>query len=136
MRILICLLALFTGLASAQSTSVIVDGTSGWVTVDYDFRGSSAYNLTATGKWGGGRVPNVTADGSDEIMHPTVPFPQFPVYSLVGKFDNGRPFLIGRKAILNTYGIKGIENKTLQVIMNDGHRGDNSGAVKLVIKPR
>jgi hypothetical protein len=113
-----------------QTTSFTVPGNQQWIETDLDVREGETLNFRVAGEVEYAPNARVTPAGVARRSPggPEVPIPSAPAGALVGRIDNGQPFLIGR----NT-SVRMPANGTLFLGINDDNVTDNSGDFRVMI---
>jgi hypothetical protein len=117
-------------LGRRQTTSYTIPGNRQWTETDVNVRAGETLELRTAGeveyapnaKVSAAGAPRRTPGGAD------VPIPNAPAGALIGRVDNGQPFLIGR----NT-SVRVPASGTLFLGINDDNVSDNSGDFRLII---
>jgi hypothetical protein len=117
-------------LGRRQTTSFSIPGNQQWTETDVIVRDGETVELRVTGDIEYAPNARVSAAGAPRRTAggPDVPLPSAPAGALIGRIDNGQPFLIGR----NT-SVRMPANGTLFLGINDDNVGDNNGAFRVVI---
>jgi len=113
-----------------QTTTFTVPGNQKWIETDITVQGGQNVDVRATGEVEYAPNAKVTAAGAPRRTPggPDVPIPNAPAGALIGRIDNGQPFIIGR----NT-SVRMPEGGTLFLGINDDNVGDNNGNFRVII---
>ncbi len=113
-----------------QTTSFTVPGNQQWIETDINVRDGETLNFRVSGEVE--YAPNARVNPAGAARRtpggPDVPIPNAPAGALVGRIDNGQPFLIGR----NT-SVRMPANGTLFLGINDDNVTDNGGDFRVLI---
>ena len=113
-----------------QTTSFTVPGNQQWIETDINVRDGETLNFRVSGEVE--YAPNARVNPAGVARRtpggPDVPIPNAPAGALVGRIDNGQPFLIGR----NT-SVRMPANGTLFLGINDDNVTDNGGDFRVLI---
>ena len=113
-----------------QTTSFTVPGNQQWIETDINVRDGETLNFRVSGEVE--YAPNTRVNPAGAARRtpggPDVPIPNAPAGALVGRIDNGQPFLIGR----NT-SVRMPANGTLFLGVNDDNVTDNGGDFRVMI---
>jgi hypothetical protein len=118
-------------LGRRQTTSFNIPGNQQWTETDVVVQQGDTLELRVTGEVA--YAPNVRVSAAGAPRRgapggPEVPIPSAPAGALIGRIDNGAPFLIGR----NT-SVQMPASGTLFLGINDDNTSDNSGAFRVTI---
>jgi hypothetical protein len=113
-----------------QTTSYTIPGNQQWTETDVNVREGETLSLRVAGEIEYAPNARVSAAGAPRRTPggPDVPIPNAPAAALIGRIDNGQPFLIGR----NT-SVRMPASGTLFLGINDDVVSDNSGNYQLII---
>jgi hypothetical protein len=112
-----------------QTTSFTIPGNRQWTETDITVRQGETLEFRVTGEIEYAPNAKVSAAGAPR-QGPggnEVPLPNAPAGALIGRIDNGQPFIIGR----NT-SVRMPENGTLFLGINDDNVSDNSGNFRVI----
>ena len=117
-------------LGRRQTTSFNIPGNQQWTETDVLVRGGETLELRVTGDIEYAPNVRVSAAGAPRRTPggPDVPIPNAPAGALIGRIDNGQPFVIGRDT-----SVRMPENGTLFLGINDDNTSDNNGAFRVII---
>jgi hypothetical protein len=117
-------------LGRRQTTTFTVPGNQQWVETDVTVRQGENVDFRITGDIEYAPNVRVSAAGAPRRTPggPDVPIPNAPAGALIGRIDNGQPFVIGR----NT-SVRMPANGTLFLGINDDTVSDNSGSFRVII---
>ena len=117
-------------LGRRQTTSFSIPANQQWTETDVIVRDGETLELRVTGDIEYAPNARVSAAGAPRRTAggPDVPLPSAPAGALIGRVDNGAPFVIGR----NT-SVRMPSNGTLFLGINDDTVSDNNGAFRVVI---
>ena len=113
-----------------QTTSFTIPGNQQWTETDLNVRDGETLELRTTGEIEYAPNVRVSAAGAPRRTPggPDVPIPNAPAGALIGRVDNGAPFLIGRNTSFRVP-----SNGTLFLGINDDTVSDNSGSYRVMI---
>jgi hypothetical protein len=113
-----------------QTTTFTVPGNQKWIETDVTVQGGQNVDVRVSGEIEYAPNVKVTAAGAPRRTPggPDVPIPNAPAGALIGRIDNGQPFVIGR----NT-SVRMPENGTLFLGINDDNVSDNGGNFRVII---
>jgi hypothetical protein len=117
-------------LGRRQTTTFTIPANQQWTETDVNVRDGETLELRVTGEIEYAPNTRVSAAGAPRRTPggPDVPIPNAPAGALVGRIDNGAPFLIGR----NT-SVRVPDSGTLFLGINDDIVNDNSGNYRVII---
>jgi hypothetical protein len=117
-------------LGRRQTTAFTIPGNQQWTETDVNVRDGETLELRTTGEIEYAPNVKVSAAGAPRRTPggPDVPMPNAPAGALIGRVDNGAPFLIGR----NT-SVRVPASGTLFLGINDDTVSDNSGSYRIII---
>lgn len=112
-----------------QTTSFTVPGNQQWIETDINVRAGDTLSFRVSGEVE--YAPNVKVNPAGAARRtpggPDVPLPNAPAGALVGRIDNGQPFLIGNTSVRMP------GNGTLFLGINDDNVSDNGGDFRVLI---
>ena len=113
-----------------QTTTFTVPGNQKWIETDITVQGGQNVDVRVSGEIEYAPNVRVTAAGAQRRTPggPDVPIPNAPAGALIGRIDNGQPFVIGR----NT-SVRMPEGGTLFLGINDDNVSDNGGNFRVII---
>jgi len=117
-------------LGRRQTTTFTIPANQQWTETDVNVRDGDTLELRVAGEIAYAPNVKVSAAGAPRRTPggPEVPMPNAPAGALIGRVDNGQPFLIGR----NT-SVRMPANGTLFLGINDDVVNDNSGNYRVII---
>jgi hypothetical protein len=113
-----------------QTTTFTVPGNQKWIETDVTVQGGQNVDVRVAGEIEYAPNARVTAAGAPRRTPggPDVPIPNAPAGALIGRIDNGQPFVIGR----NT-SVRMPQGGTLFLGINDDNVSDNGGNFRVII---
>ncbi len=116
--------------ATTGSGTITVPGNQEWVDTNITVNGGDRLRVSSTGqvRFGANREHQSTAAGARLQRGPNAPLPTAPLGALIGRIDEGQPFLIGGNT---TVTVPATGKLFLRV--NDDIVTDNSGAFQVTI---
>jgi hypothetical protein len=115
-------------------TTVNVQGNEEWTSTNLTVRRGEVYNVSSSGLVRFSPQPNDTAQAAGagrQAMGPNAPLPSAPKGALLGRIDQGTPFLIGAQRQVRIPA-----DGTLYLGVNDDLVSDNSGSLQVTLSPR
>jgi hypothetical protein len=115
-------------------TTVTVQGNEDWTSTNLDVRRGEILTITSSGQVRFSPQPNDTAQAAGagrQRMGPNAPLPNAPKGALLGRIDQGTPFLIGAQRQ-----VRMPEDGTLYLGVNDDMVSDNDGSLQVTITRR
>jgi hypothetical protein len=117
-------------LGRRQTTSFTIPANQQWTETDVTVNQGDNLELRVTGDIEYAPNVRVSAAGAPRRTPggPDVPLPNAPAGALIGRIDNGQPFVIGRNS-----SVRMPANGTLFLGINDDTVSDNSGSYRVII---
>ena len=117
-------------LGRRQTTTFTVPGNQQWIETDISVQQGANVDFRVTGEVEFAPNARVTSAGAPRNAPggPEVPIPNAPAGALIGRIDNGQPFLIGR----NT-SVRMPASGTLFLGINDDNVSDNNGNFRVLL---
>ena len=117
-------------LGRRQTTTFTVPGNQQWIETDVTVQQGANVDFRVTGEVEYAPNARVTAAGAPRSAPggPEVPIPNAPAGALIGRIDNGQPFIIGR----NT-SVRMPASGTLFLGINDDNVSDNNGNFRVLL---
>jgi small nuclear ribonucleoprotein (snRNP)-like protein len=117
---------------TGMSGAIVVNAAQGWADTGRTVRRNQRVTFETTGeiKFGSGpdQVASAGGKGGDPSQ-PTLPVPQTGVGALIGRINNGAPFMIGAGGVVSMPA-----NGRLFIGVNDNELSDNSGSYMVTIR--